>query len=53
MSECKHCHTHEHNHDHEEENIKGEILKLVIALIIFVIAIIKTFPEKITIYLYI
>ncbi len=47
MSECKHCHVQ------EKENIKSEIIKLIISLIIFVIAIIKVFPEKITIYLYI
>lgn len=50
MSECKHCH---HEHEHEEENIKGEIIKLAISLIIFIIAIIKIVPEKLTIWLYI
>lgn len=52
MSECKHCH-HEHEHEHEEENIKGEIIKLAISLIIFIIAIVKIVPEKLTIWLYV
>lgn len=52
MEECKHCH-HEHNHEHEEENIKGKIIKLVISLIIFIIAILKIVPEKINICLYV
>ena len=50
MSECKHCN---HDHEHEEENIKLEITKLVIALVIFIIAVIKVAPEKITICLYV
>lgn len=50
MSECKHCN---HDHEHEEENIKLEITKLVIALVIFIIAVIKVAPEKITIWLYV
>ncbi len=52
MSECKHCH-HDHEHEHGEENIKFEITKLVIALAIFILAIIKVIPEKITIWLYV
>lgn len=52
MSECKHCH-HDHEHEHGEENIKFEITKLVIALAIFILAIIKVVPEKITIWLYV
>ena len=52
MGNCEHCH-HEHDHEHEEENIKGEIIKLVIALIIFITAILKIVPEKLTIWLYI
>lgn len=52
MHECEHCHQ-EHSHEHEEENLKGEIIKLVIALIIFVIAILKIIPNKVNIYLYI
>lgn len=50
MSECKHC---QHDHDGEEENIKLEIAKLVIALAIFIVAVIKVVPEKITIWLYV
>ncbi len=46
MEKCKQCHE-------KEENIALEIGKLVIALIIFVIAIIKIVPEKLTIWLYI
>lgn len=53
MGECKHCHAHEHIHEHEEENIKGEIIKLVIALIIFIVAILNIFPEKINTCLYV
>lgn len=52
MSECKHCH-HDHEHEHGEENIKFEITKLVIALAIFILAIIKVVPEKITIWIYV
>lgn len=52
MSECKHCH-HDHEHEHGEENIKFEITKLVIALAIFILAIIKVVPEKVTIWLYV
>lgn len=52
MHECEHCH-HEHSHEHEEENLKGEIIKLVIALIIFVVAILKIIPNKVNIYLYV
>ena len=46
MEKCKQCHE-------KEENIALEVGKLVIALIIFVIAIIKIVPEKLTIWLYI
>lgn len=52
MSECKVCH-HDHEHEHGEENIKLEITKLVIALAIFILAIIKVVPEKVTIWLYV
>lgn len=52
MHECEHCHQ-EHSHENEEENLKGEIIKLVIALIIFVVAILKIVPNKVNIYLYI
>lgn len=50
MGECNHCH---HKHGEEEENIKLEITKLVIALAIFILAIIKVVPEKITIWIYV
>ena len=55
MGECTHCHDyqHIHNHEHEEKNIKNETIKLVIALIIFIVAILKIVPDKINIYLYI
>ena len=41
MEKCKQCHE-------KEENIALEIAKLVIALIVFVIAILKVVPEKLT-----
>lgn len=52
MEECKAC-NHEHNHECEEENIKGEVIKLVISLVIFIIAIVKIIPQKYEIWLYI
>lgn len=52
MGECKHC-NHDHIHENEEENIKGKIIKLVISLTIFIIAILKIVPEKINIGLYV
>ncbi len=48
MESCKNCHEEE-----KEENIKLEIAKLVIALILFVIAIVKIVPENLAIWLYI
>lgn len=51
MSECKHCHGD--NENHGKENIKLEIIKLVVALIVFVLAIINIIPEKLTIWLYV
>lgn len=50
MSECNHCH---HNHEHDEGNLKDQIIKLIIALLIFVVAILKIIPDKISIYLYV
>ena len=50
MEECRHCN---HNHDHDKENIKEEVIKLGIALIIFIIAIIKMLPQTITNCLYV
>ena len=52
MEECKNC-NHEHHHEHEEESIKGDVIKLVISFIIFIIAIVKIVPLKYTIYLYV
>lgn len=52
MHECEHCH-HEHNNEHEEENLKVKIIKLVISLVIFIIAILKIVPSKVNICLYI
>lgn len=51
MSECKHCHD-EHEHGGKEENIKLEIIKLVVSLAIFILAAIKVVPEKLTIWAY-
>lgn len=51
MDKCKHC--QEHTHDHGEENIKLEIVKLVIALLIFIIAVINIIPKELKIYLYV
>ena len=51
MSECKNC--HEHEHVHEEKNIKIEIVKLLIALLVFIIALTKIFSNNITGILYI
>lgn len=56
MEKCKTCnheHHHDNNHEHEEENIKDEIIKLAVSLIIFIIAIIRLIPQKYTIYIYI
>lgn len=54
MKNCKHCNNvHEHNHEHEEENIKGDVLKLVIALLVFIVGIVKIVPEKFAIYIYV
>ena len=47
MKNCKNCHGEE-----QEENIKLEIAKLVISLIIFVVAIVNVFPNALKIYLY-
>lgn len=51
MSECKNC--HEREHVHEEENIKMEMAKLLIALLVFIIALTKVFSNNITGVLYI
>ncbi len=47
MKNCKNCHEEE-----QEENIKLEIAKLVISLIIFIVAIVNVFPNSLKIYLY-
>ena len=52
MEVCKNC-NNEHHHEHEEESIKGDVIKLVISFIIFIIAIVKIVPLKYTIYLYV
>ena len=55
MSKCEHCGAHDHEHEHEEkeENLKAEVVKLVIALIIFAIAFFKIVPEKIATWLFV
>ena len=52
MEECKRCKT-EDNHEHEEENIKGEMIKLIISLILFIIAIVKIIPQRLSIWIYV
>ena len=50
MGKCKHC----HNDDHEEKkDLRLEIIKLVVSLIIFATAFFKIVPEKFTLGLYI
>lgn len=55
MSKCEYCGAHNHDHEHEEkeENLKAEVIKLVIALIIFAIAFFKIVPEKIATWLFV
>ncbi len=55
MSKCEHCGAHDHDHEHEEkeENLKAEVIKLIIALIIFAIAFFKIVPEKIATWLFV
>lgn len=48
MEDCKDCYE-----EKQEKNITLEIVKLVIALTIFIIAIVKIVPEKLTIWLYV
>ena len=53
MEDCKNC-KHSHEHDHEgEENVKLEVIKLIIALAVFILAILKIVPEKLKIYFFI
>ena len=55
MSKCEYCGTHDHDHEHEEkeENLKAEVVKLVIALIIFATAFFKVVPGKIATWLFV
>lgn len=55
MSKCEYCGAHNHDHEHEEkeENLKAEVIKLIIALIIFAIAFFKIVPEKIATWLFV
>ena len=55
MSKCEHCGAHDHDHEHEEkeENLKAEVVKLVIALIIFATAFFKVVPGKIATWLFV
>lgn len=51
MSKCEHCGAHDH--EEEEENLKAEVVKLVIALIIFATAFFKVVHEKIATWLFV
>ena len=51
MSKCEHCGAH--GHEEKEENLKAEVVKLVIALIIFATAFFKVVPEKIATWLFV
>ena len=51
MSKCEHCGAHDH--EEKEENLKAEVVKLVIALIIFATAFFKVVPEKIATWLFV
>lgn len=55
MSKCEYCGAHDHDHEHEEkeENLKAEVVKLGIALIIFATAFFKVVPEKIATWLFV
>ena len=55
MSKCEYCGAHDHDHEHEEkeENLKAEVVKLVIALIIFATAFFKIVPGKIATWLFV
>lgn len=53
MEDCKQCNNEgEHIHD-EEENVKGEIIKLIISVLIFIIAFLGIIPASFKIWLYI
>ncbi|MGN1303329.1 MAG: heavy metal translocating P-type ATPase [Clostridia bacterium] len=51
MSKCEHCGAHDH--EEKEENLKAEVVKLVISLIIFATAFFKVVPEKIATWLFV
>lgn len=51
MSKCEQCGAHDH--EEKEKNLKAEVLKLVIALIIFATAFFKVVPGKIATWLFV
>lgn len=51
MSKCEHCGAHDH--EEKEGNLKAEVVKLVIALIIFATAFFKVVPGKIATWLFV
>lgn len=51
MSKCEHCGAHDH--EEKEENLKAEVVKLVIALIIFATAFFKVVSGKIATWLFV
>lgn len=51
MSKCEHCDAHDH--EEKEGNLKAEVVKLVIALIIFATAFFKVVPGKIATWLFV
>lgn len=51
MSKCEHCGAYDH--EEKEENLKAEVVKLVIALIIFATAFFKVVPGKIATWLFV
>lgn len=51
MSKCEHCGAHDH--EEKEENLKAEVVKLGIALIIFATAFFKVVPGKIATWLFV
>lgn len=51
MSKCEHCGANDH--EEKEENLKAEVVKLVIALIIFATAFFKVVPGKIATWLFV
>lgn len=55
MSKCEQCDARECNHEHKdkEENLKAEVVKLVIALIIFATAFFNVVPGKIATWLFV